>query len=187
MTPLADNLVLRRAAALLLLGALVAALAPPLTAPVRAWLAARESVAEERRIVERLARIEARRGAVLEAARASPAPFLVAADAGEALAALGARAVAAAPFEALRIEAVEPLAGAAGDERPGAPVGLVVRFEATPSGLYAFLRELETGAPAVRVGELAVEATGSGDGAPVVLRGTAELRAAFLLREEGQP
>ncbi|KQT50838.1 hypothetical protein ASG43_06135 [Aureimonas sp. Leaf454] len=187
MTPFTDHPALQRGAALLLLGAVLLVALPPVLAPLRTWLAARDAIADEQRVLDRLALLDARRSGVLAAASAEgPAPFIIAADRSEAANLLSQRVASSAPIEAVRIEALEHLADAAADERPGAPVRLLVRFEATPSGLYTFLRDLESGVPAIRVGDLTAAATSS-PGAPVVLAGRIEVSAAFLLTEPSLP
>lgn len=175
---LSENAAARRLAALTLLALGLWIVLPPLLAPIDAWRTAREGLAAERGIGERLARLAARRGAVAGLAAGAQVPFLVAADAGEAGSLLAARLLAAAPADAMRLEIEPPPLP---DARPGTPVSLRFSFEATQGAFQTFLAEIETGKPFLRVDDLSATSLLGVDGS-ITLTGAGTVSTVPLLR-----
>lgn len=168
----------RRSVALLLLGAALWIVLPPMLAPVEAWRDAHAALTTEREITDRQARLAARRGAVAALAAGQDVPFLVAADAASATSALVARVSAAAPADAMRLQ-IEPPADPG--TRPGAPVSLRFGFEATEGGLQAFLVDIEGRRPFLRLDEMTAVPNLGVDGS-ITLAGSATVSAVPLLR-----
>ncbi|WAJ27837.1 type II secretion system protein GspM [Antarcticirhabdus aurantiaca] len=172
--PLLERPLARRLAALLLLGLALVLFAPLVTGPVSDWQAKREAVAEERRVLDRIARLDARRAAVAALAARPDPPVLLAADRHGALAALSARVARAVPPGGLTLAANQPLDE--GETVPGLPVRVMVQFTSTPAGFYAFVRELETKPPFVRVDSFSTALVSDPKSAePALLAGSAEL------------
>ncbi|KQT69874.1 MULTISPECIES: type II secretion system protein GspM [unclassified Aureimonas] len=169
----------RRLAALAILALLLVLSVPLLVSPFTGFGERAEAIETEAALLERLDRLEARRASLASLAAVANPPFLVAADAGAALEALQARLSGVVAPDRLRIESLAPLPRderpGTPKEKPGAPVEVQLGFSATESGLYAFLADLETRPPFVRVRELSVKS--ALDGSVRVARGTAILSA----------
>ncbi len=170
----------RRIAALFLAGLLLWLVSPLVTGPWERWSQTREALAGEQALLERRERLDARRARIGALAARPDAPFLVAPDAATAAAHLSQRLLTAAPADALRIDS---LGTDATDARPGAPVRATLSFTATQGGLYAFLADLETRPPFLRVDDLTVSPRREPDGG-LVLSGTASISTVALMRGE---
>jgi hypothetical protein len=170
----------RRAGALALLAVAAWIVVPPLLGPLQGWRDGRIALEEESERLERAQRLAARRAAVVALADTTDAPFLVAPDAASATAGLAARVSGAAAGDAMRITVdASPVI----DDRPGAPVALRYRFEATQGGLYAFLAEIESRPPFLRIDDLQAVPATAGDGS-IGLSGGFAVSTVALLRPQ---
>ena len=170
----------RRFAALALLFAMLWLVSPLLTGPWTQWSEGREALTRETALAERLSRLDRRRALVGGLAMQPDAPFLTAPDAGTAAGLLSQRLTMAAPAGAFRIDTLN---ADATDERPGAPVRAGIAFTATQGALYAFLADLETRPPFLRVDDLVLTQRREVDGS-LVLSGTLSVSTVPLMRKQ---
>ncbi|WP_082652720.1 type II secretion system protein GspM [Aureimonas sp. AU12] len=171
---------LRRAAALAILASLAWLVAPLVLSPLAAFAERREAIASESTLLDRLWRQDARRAALTAAAGTPETPVIVADDRAAASALLQTRVETAAALlpEGLRIEALSAMET---EDRPGTPVAMSVSFRATEGAFHAFLADIETRRPFLRVRELALNPALEADGTRV-LNGSVVLSAVPLLR-----